>query len=100
MGKVVLCGITFDKDEEKCPDLGLLRKSDDDVFYGDTMENCFDSLAIIDNYIEEGSAFMDFVNKEIWVYVKNETGNVWIGPQDTKHPKGNYLYPNKKGEAQ
>lgn len=88
--KVVLCGITFDKDnapdalKSGYPNLGYLRRMEDGTFFGDTMQECIVSLALIDDYIKDGDIFIDFVNKEVWVYTKDGEDSLWTGPSDTK----------------
>ena len=82
--KVVLCGIIFDKDD--APDLGSVGRMEDGTFYGKNMKEAINYLAIIDRYIPDGSIYIDFLNKEVWVYYKNyrERGySRWQGPSDT-----------------
>ncbi len=82
--KVVLCGITFDKDD--APFLSGLGRMEDGTFYGKSMEDYIEYLAIIDKHIPDGSIYIDFLNKEVWVYYKNycQRGySKWQGPDDT-----------------
>ena len=88
--KVVLCGIIFDK--ENAPNLEYLKRMEDGTFFGETMQNCIEKLVLIDDYINDGDIFIDFVNKEVWVYAQyEERGGYWIGPSDTKCEIGNYI---------
>lgn len=88
--KVVLCGIIFDK--ENAPNFEYLKRMEDGTFFGDTMQNCIDDLVLIDDYINDGDIFIDFINKEVWVYTQEEYGGgYWNGPYDTKCGIGNYI---------
>ena len=81
--KVVLCGIIFDK--ENAPNLKYLKRMEDGTFFGPDMGSCIIDLVLIDDYINDGDIFIDFVNKEVWVYTyETEYGGCWIGPSDTK----------------
>lgn len=91
--KVVLCGIIFDKDD--APNLKELGRMEDGTFYGQSMGDDIESLAKIDRYIPDGSIYIDFLNKEVWVYYKNyrQRGySRWQGPSDTVCLE-NYYYP-------
>lgn len=88
--KVVLCGIIFDK--ENAPNLEFLKRMEDGTFFGVDMEGCINDLALIDDYINDGDIFIDFINKEVWVYAQYEGfGGSWIGPLDTKCELGNLI---------
>ena len=88
--KVVLCGIIFDK--ENAPNLEFLKRMEDGTFFGGPMQYCIDDLVLIDDYINDGDIFIDFVNKEVWVYAQYEGfGGCWIGPLDTKCEIGNFI---------
>ena len=88
--KVVLCGIIFDK--ENAPNLEFLKRMEDGTFFGVNMGSCINDLALIDDYINDGDIFIDFMNKEVWVYAQyEERGGYWIGPLDTKCEIGNFI---------
>ena len=96
--KVVLCGIAFDKENAPDylklgePNLGTLKRMEDGTFFGMDMNDCIGALVIIDDYIKDGDIFIDFVNKEVWVYENfSSNGGLWIGPADTKFGYGNVI---------
>ena len=97
--KVVLCGIIFDK--ENAPNLEYLKRMEDGTFFGADMENSINDLVLIDDYINDGDIFIDFINKEVWVYAQyEEFGGCWIGPSDTKCKISNFISIEEIKEGQ
>ena len=97
--KVVLCGIIFDK--ENAPNLEFLKRMEDGTFFCVDIGNCINDLVLIDDYINDGDIFIDFINKEVWVYAQyEEFGGGWIGPSDTKCEIGNFISIEQIKEGQ
>ena len=73
--KVVLCGITFDKDTDIF--LGALQRKQNGDFYGITFQKDKEYLNSLNEYLNGGERYIDISTNQIYTF--NKKINMWIG---------------------
>ena len=91
--KVVLCGITFDKDTDIF--LGALQRKQNGDFYGITFQKDKEYLNSLNEYLNGGERYIDISTNQIYTF--NKKVNMWIG--EGEQLQFHTIKVNRIGEA-
>lgn len=91
--KVVLCGITFDKDTDIF--LGALQRKQNGDFYGITFQKDKEYLNSLNEYLNGGERYIDISTNQIYTF--NKKINMWIG--EGEQLQFHTIKVNRIGEA-